>query len=88
MAKDTVRKKRITREGIVVSDKMDKTIVVRVEALTRHSKYAKVIKRFNKFKAHDPRNQAKLGQTVRIAATRPLSKEKRWQLVEIAGPKT
>jgi small subunit ribosomal protein S17 len=83
MAKAKVGKKRITKVGIVVSDKMDKTIVVQVAASVRHAQYGKVIKRFNKFKAHDPQNQAKVGQAVRIAETRPLSRDKRWRLVEI-----
>jgi small subunit ribosomal protein S17 len=71
------------RVGVVVSDKMDKTIVVRVERVTKHSLYNKVIKKFLKFKAHDEGNKAKIGDKVKIAETRPLSKDKRWRLVEI-----
>lgn len=77
------RSKRKTRIGTVVSDKMNKTIVVRVDRLTTHSKYGRVIRMSNKFKAHDEQNQAKIGDKVKIAETRPLSKEKRWRLVEI-----
>ena len=71
------------RVGVVVSDKMDKTIVVRVERITKHSLYNKVVKKFIKFKAHDGDNKAKIGDKVKIAETRPLSKDKRWRLVEI-----
>jgi len=69
--------------GIVVSDKMEKTIVVEVERLTKHPLYGKVIKRHTKFKAHDPNNKAKVGDKVKIVQVRPLSKDKRWRLVEI-----
>lgn len=69
--------------GIVVSDRMEKTIVVRVMRLFRHPVYQRVIRRFKKFKAHDPRKEAHLGDEVRIEQTRPLSKEKRWRLVQI-----
>ncbi len=71
------------RIGVIVSDKMDKTRVVRVEHLTRHPLYGKVIKRYNKFKAHDAENKAKVGDKVKITETRPLSKDKRWRIVEI-----
>jgi small subunit ribosomal protein S17 len=71
------------RVGVVISDKMEKTIVVRVERVTKHPLYNKVIKRFLKFKAHDEKNEAKNGDKVKIAETRPLSKDKRWRLVEI-----
>ena len=69
--------------GKVVSDKMEKTIVVAVETYKKHDLYHKRIKYTKKFKAHDENNQAKIGDVVRIAETRPLSKEKNWRLVEI-----
>lgn len=74
---------RKTRVGRVVSDKMDKTIVVAVETRVRHSVTGKIINRTTKFKAHDENNEAKTGDKVMIMETRPLSKEKRWRLVEI-----
>jgi small subunit ribosomal protein S17 len=72
-----------TRRGIVVSDKMDKTVVVRVERLTKHKRFTKVIKRAKKFKAHDEANQCRIGDLVEIVETRPLSKDKRWRVTEI-----
>jgi len=77
------RKNRKTRLGKVVSDKMDKTIVVAIETLVRHPLYGKSMKRTTKFKAHDENNECKMGDKVRIMETRPLSKDKRWRLVEI-----
>jgi len=77
------RKERKEQIGKVVSDKMDKTIVVAVETYKKHSLYHKRIKYTKKFKAHDENNEAKIGDTVRIMETRPLSKDKRWRLVEI-----
>lgn len=77
------RKNRKTRSGKVVSDKMDKTIVVAIETLVRHPLYGKSMKRTTKFKAHDENNECKMGDKVRIMETRPLSKDKRWRLVEI-----
>jgi len=74
---------RKVRIGKVVSDKMDKTIVVAVEKLVRHPLYGKTVKRTAKFKAHDENNTAKIGDVVKIMETRPLSKDKRWRLVEI-----
>lgn len=74
---------RKTRVGRVVSDKMDKTIVVLVEDFVRHPLYGKAVKRTNKFKAHDELNECKMGDRVRIMETRPLSKDKRWRLVKI-----
>jgi len=79
----TERSKRKERVGIVVSDKMDKTIVVQVERITRHPLYGKIVRRNKKYKAHDENNQCKIGDRVRIMETRPLSKEKRWRLAEI-----
>ncbi|WP_067934877.1 30S ribosomal protein S17 [Alicyclobacillus kakegawensis] len=74
---------RKVRVGKVVSDKMDKTIVVAVEERVMHPLYGKTVRRTKKFKAHDENNEAKVGDVVRIMETRPLSKEKRWRLVEI-----
>ena len=74
---------RKTRVGIVVSDKMDKTIVVAVEDHVKHPLYKKIVKKTYKLKAHDEKNDAKIGDTVRVMETRPLSKDKRWRLVEI-----
>ena len=75
-----LRKKKI---GRVVSDKMDKTIVVAVETKVRHPLYGKTINRTTKFKVHDEKNEAKINDRVSIMETRPLSKDKRWRLVEI-----
>ena len=75
-----LRKKRL---GRVVSDKMDKTIVVAVETKVRHPLYGKTVNRTTKFKAHDENNEARFGERVLIMETRPLSKDKRWRLVEI-----
>ena len=69
--------------GTVVSDKMKKTIVVKTERTTKHPLYKKTIKKYKKFKAHDENNSAKIGDKVKIIESRPLSKEKRWRLVEI-----
>ncbi|RMF60765.1 MAG: 30S ribosomal protein S17 [Calditrichaeota bacterium] len=74
---------RKTRVGVVVSDKMDKTVVVAVERLVKHPFYKKYIKRTSKFKAHDEENQCTVGDKVKIMETRPLSKTKRWRVVEI-----
>ena len=77
------RNLRKTRVGKVVSDKMDKTIVVAVEDNVRHPLYNKIIKKTYKLKAHDENNECKKGDTVKVMETRPLSKDKRWRLVEI-----
>ncbi|CCQ93492.1 ribosomal protein S17 (BS16) [[Clostridium] ultunense Esp] len=77
------RGNRKTRVGYVVSDKMDKTIVVAVETFVTHPLYKKQIKRTTKFKAHDENNECKIGDVVKIMETRPLSKHKRWRLVNI-----
>ncbi|WP_058300203.1 30S ribosomal protein S17 [Gorillibacterium timonense] len=77
------RKERKVQVGKVVSDKMDKTVVVAVETYKKHSLYHKRIKYTKKFKAHDELNEAKIGDTVKIMETRPLSKDKSWRLVEI-----
>jgi len=75
--------KRKTRVGRVVSNKMDKTVVVTVETLRHHPLYKKTIRRATKFKAHDEKNECRPGDTVKIIETRPLSKEKRWRVAEI-----
>lgn len=77
------RGNRKVRIGKVVSDKMDKTIVVAVETLVTHPLYGKQIKKTKKFKAHDENNECKIGDRVKIMETRPLSKDKRWRLVSI-----
>jgi small subunit ribosomal protein S17 len=74
---------RQERRGVVVSDAMDKTIVVRVDAVKAHPRYKKVVRRSVKFHAHDAQNQAKVGDLVRIVETRPLSKTKNWRLAEV-----
>lgn len=74
---------RKTRIGEVVSDKMDKTIVVAIKTKVRHPLYGKMVNRTRKFKAHDENNECGTGDTVKIMETRPLSKDKRWRLVEI-----
>jgi small subunit ribosomal protein S17 len=78
-----VQAKRKTKVGRVVSDKMEKTIVVSVERLTRHRLYKRVIRQSTKFSAHDELNVAKVGDTVLIEESRPLSRTKRWRLVEV-----
>jgi len=77
------RNARKTRIGLVVSDKMDKTVVVSIERRVQHPVYGKMVRRTKKLKAHDEQNEAKTGDTVRIMETRPLSKDKRWRVVEI-----
>jgi small subunit ribosomal protein S17 len=81
MAERTSRRK--VRVGTVVSDKMDKTIVVKVETRMHHPLYGKIVIRSVKYKAHDEENQCRVGDVVRIMETRPLSRTKRWRLVEI-----
>ena len=78
-----VRGMRKTRTGVVVSDKMDKTIVVEIRTRVKHPLYGKIMNRTKKFKVHDEKNECGIGDTVRIMETRPLSKDKRWRLVEI-----
>ena len=77
------RNLRKTRVGMVVSDKMDKTIVVAIEDSVKHPLYKKIIKRTVKLKAHDENNECNIGDRVRVMETRPLSKDKRWRLVNI-----
>jgi len=74
---------RKVRSGVVVSDTMDKTVVVSVETFTRHKLYSRTVKRTRRFKAHDEENSCRVGDRVRIMETRPLSKEKRWRVVDI-----
>lgn len=83
MAEEQKRNERKVRIGKVVSDKMDKTIVVAIEELIQHKLYKKSVKRTVKFKAHDENNEAQVGDRVQIMETRPLSREKRWRLVKI-----
>ena len=80
---ETTRAFRKTRVGQVVSDKMDKTIVVAIEDSVQHKLYKKIVKRTYKLKAHDEKNEAGIGDTVKVMECRPLSKDKRWRLVEI-----
>ena len=77
------KNQRKVRTGVVVSDKMDKTITVAVESLKRHPLYGKTIKRTTKLKAHDENNECKVGDSVTIMETRPLSRDKRWRLVKM-----
>ena len=77
------RNLRKTRTGKVVSDKMDKTVVVAIEDHVKHPLYGKIVKRTYKLKAHDEKNECAVGDTVKVMETRPLSKDKRWRLVEI-----
>ena len=77
------RAARKTRTGIVVSDKMEKTVVVSIERRVQHPVYGKMVRRTKRLKAHDENNDAKTGDTVRIMETRPMSKDKRWRVVEI-----
>ena len=77
------RNTRKTREGLVVSDKMDKTVVVSVEDRVKHALYGKVLRRTNKLKAHDEQNQCGVGDRVLIMETRPLSASKRWRIIEV-----
>jgi len=79
------RAMRKTRVGLVVSDKMDKTVVVAIERRVPHPVYGKMMTRTTRLKAHDEQNTAKEGDTVRIMETRPMSKDKRWRLVEIVS---
>lgn len=82
-----MEKNRKTRLGRVVSNKMDKTVVVVVETWRRHPRYRRVIRQASKFKAHDEENACRIGDLVRIVETRPLSKEKRWRVAEIVSKK-
>ena len=83
MSEEKKRNERKVRAGIVVSDKMDKTIDVKIEEIEQHKLYKKSVKKTVKFKAHDENNEAHVGDKVSIMETRPLSKEKHWRLVKI-----
>ena len=80
---DTERNRRKERVGLIVADRADKTVTVSVEALVRHPMYKKRVRRSRKFMVHDERNEARVGDTVRIVETRPLSSRKRWRLANI-----
>ncbi|MBE3576781.1 MAG: 30S ribosomal protein S17 [Limnochordales bacterium] len=82
-AASATRGRRKVRVGVVVSDKMDKTVVVEVERLVAHPRYHKVIRRTKRLKAHDEKNECRVGDRVLLMETRPLSKEKRWRVVQI-----
>ncbi len=82
------RGRRKIREGIVVSDKMEKTVVVRVERLMKHPLYNRIVRRFKKFKAHDENNDCNVGDVVKIMETRPFSKTKRWRITQIISRAT
>jgi small subunit ribosomal protein S17 len=77
------RSRRKVRVGVVVSDAMDKTVVVRIDRQVRHPLYGKTVRRSSKLSAHDESNDAHVGDTVRVTETRPISKTKRWRLVEV-----
>ena len=79
----TDRNRRKSRVGKVVSDRMDKTIVVSIERLVKHPQYGRYVRRRSKFKVHDEKNECRIGDTVRFMETRPISKDKRWRFVEI-----
>jgi small subunit ribosomal protein S17 len=79
----TERNRRKTRVGKVVSDRMEKTIVVSIERLVKHAQYGRYVRRREKFKVHDEKNECRIGDTVRFMETRPISKDKRWRFVEI-----
>jgi small subunit ribosomal protein S17 len=79
----TERARRKVRTGVVVSDAMDKTVLIRVDRSFRHAMYQKTVKRSSKLAAHDEHNDAHVGDTVRVMETRPLSKSKRWRVVEV-----
>jgi small subunit ribosomal protein S17 len=78
-----MKERRKQLVGRVSSNKMDKTVVVQVERMVRHRRYAKVLRRIKKYKAHDEKNECQIGDQVRIIESRPLSREKRWRVVEI-----
>lgn len=83
MADNTIRASRKVRVGVVVSDARDKTVTVEVASSSAHPRYDKVVRTDTKFHAHDESNDAKVGDTVRIMETRPMSKQKRWRVVEV-----
>ncbi len=83
MADNTTRNSRKVRVGVVTSDSRDKTVTVEIPRSTRHPRYDKIVRTSSKFHAHDETNDAHVGDTVRIMETRPLSKQKRWRVVEV-----
>lgn len=83
MSDNEIRSRRKVRVGVVVSDTRDKTVTVEVPEQARHARYDKIVRRSTKFHAHDESNEARVGDTVRIMETRPLSKQKRWRVTEI-----
>ena len=83
MAENTMRNNRKVRVGVVVSDSRDKTVTVEVPTSAKHPRYDKIVRRSAKFHAHDETNDARQGDTVRIMETRPISKQKRWRVVEV-----
>jgi small subunit ribosomal protein S17 len=80
---ENVRNRRKVRVGKVVSDRMDKTVVVAIERLVPHSMYGRYVRRRTKFKVHDEKNECRVGDTIRFMETRPLSKDKRWRFVAV-----
>ena len=83
MSEDATRSNRKVRVGVVVSDARDKTVTVEVPSSSRHARYDKIVRTSTKFHAHDEANDAHVGDTVRIMETRPMSKQKRWRVVEV-----
>jgi small subunit ribosomal protein S17 len=83
VARERERGNRRESRGVVVSDAMDKTVIVRVDTVKMHTRYKKVIRRSKRYHAHDEGNQAKVGDVVRIVESRPLSKSKSWRMVEV-----
>jgi small subunit ribosomal protein S17 len=83
MEQSTVRNLRKTRTGVVTSNKMDKTITIAIERKVKHPLYGKFVKKTSKFHAHDENNECSIGDTVKVMETRPMSKLKRWRLVEV-----
>ena len=83
MAEQTTISKQRERQGVVVSDKMDKTIVVQVAAVQPHAEYKKVVRRTSRLKAHDENNEARMGDTVLVRECRPLSRDKTWRLIKV-----
>lgn len=82
------RGKRKTRTGVVVSDSMDKTVIVKVQRITRHPLYGKTIRKSKKYYVHDEKNEARMGDRVKIMETRPISRLKRWRLAEVIASTT
>jgi small subunit ribosomal protein S17 len=83
MAEQTTTSKQRERQGVVVSDKMDKTIVVQVAAVQPHAEYKKIVRRTSRLKAHDENNEARIGDTVLVRECRPLSRDKTWRLIKV-----